>query len=760
MHPYILPHLMGGCVKHRVKRSLLVNAATPTYASRTPAGAGNSKIFTRSVWIMRSRFGVRQDVITAHPSNLSFIGFNASDQLVIRLANVDSISNRVFRDPAGFYHIVVRVDLTQANAADRLTVWVNGELITWASYSVPAQNTDDSWNSAVMHRIGIDGGGSGNPFGGYIAEFHNVDGQALTPSIFGQIDVRSGSWMPMKYTGVHGTNGFYLPMIGDAGDAPATANEGLKDRSGNGNNFTASGLAASDFVKSSPTNYRRGSDYRGNFCVMSAVNYAGWSSSPVTNGGLRVGNGPGPAYSRIFGTHWFSAGKFYWEVRITGSLGTGLGPRSGVSIGNNTDGSPSASQTLGSGAGSWVFDCGAAVKRNNGSSTAHGSALSTNDYLMVAVDLDSGKVWFGKNGAWFGGGDPAAGSGEAFSNLAGNTVAAVVEHDSDDVSEFNFGQKSYAYTIPNGFKPLVTSAMSRPAIIKPGAAFVQAVEAGVSIGAAIAAKRANWGTAYIDIIKRYDGSEGWRWRFGDDPGNYLDSSTAVNGKQAFPVLAGNYWGCSIRVGAAYGVATGEIAHVNGAATTVTDNLGTSRKVVILRRVDAGGQWPVHHPDAASGELLYMNSSAADAPASDITNVATNSFQIGGGMPTGTYRYIVLAEKTGLISLFKYAAAASADGPVLPAGVTPGLFVVKNRTGTADWALLNAAMDPKNPVMRTLYPDLAAAEGATQLPCDFTANGIKIRDTDVEFGASAEYIAIVIAANAFATGECAAQATAR
>lgn len=208
MHQDCIASIFGGCVKHQVKRSLILNAATPTYASRTPAGAGNTKTYTRSVWIMRTLFGVRQDVITAHPSNLSFIGFNSSDQLVIRLANVDSVSNRLFRDPNGFYHIVVRVDLTQANAADRLTVWVNGELITWASYSVPAQNTDDSWNGAVSHRIGIEGGGSGNPFGGYIAEFHNVDGQALTPSSFGRLDVKTALWMPIKYTGVYGANGF------------------------------------------------------------------------------------------------------------------------------------------------------------------------------------------------------------------------------------------------------------------------------------------------------------------------------------------------------------------------------------------------------------------------------------------------------------------------------------------------------------------------------------------------------------------------
>jgi hypothetical protein len=49
-------------------------------------------------------------------------------------------------------------------------------------------------------------------FDGYLTEVNFIDGQALTPSSFGEFDSVTGVWKPAKYTGTYGTNGFYLPM--------------------------------------------------------------------------------------------------------------------------------------------------------------------------------------------------------------------------------------------------------------------------------------------------------------------------------------------------------------------------------------------------------------------------------------------------------------------------------------------------------------------------------------------------------------------
>jgi hypothetical protein len=37
-----------------------------------------------------------------------------------------------------------------------------------------------------------------------------IDGQALTPTDFGEFDADSGVWKPIVYEGTYGTNGFFF----------------------------------------------------------------------------------------------------------------------------------------------------------------------------------------------------------------------------------------------------------------------------------------------------------------------------------------------------------------------------------------------------------------------------------------------------------------------------------------------------------------------------------------------------------------------
>ena len=44
------------------------------------------------------------------------------------------------------------------------------------------------------------------------------------------------------------------------------------------------------------------------------------------------------------------------------------------------------------------------------SSTSYGSGFSDGDICQMAIDIDNGKVWWGKNNTFFASGDPGAGS--------------------------------------------------------------------------------------------------------------------------------------------------------------------------------------------------------------------------------------------------------------------------------------------------------------------------------------------------------------
>lgn len=98
------------------------------------------------------------------------------------------------------------------------------------------------------------------------------------------------------------------------------------------------------------------------------------------------------------------------------------------------------------------------TKRNNGTSGgalfASFAAASTLQVVGMAVDLDAGRVWWSLNGAWAG--DPAAGTGAAYTGLSGTYHLA---GSCDDIAQpFNgltlrTAPGELAYPPPAGFSP-------------------------------------------------------------------------------------------------------------------------------------------------------------------------------------------------------------------------------------------------------------------------------------------------------------------
>ena len=91
-----------------------------------------------------------------------------------------------------------------------------------------------------------------------MAEVNSIDGTALDSSYFGFTDSQTGIWMPKRYEGTYGTNGFYL----DFSDNTSTTTLGIYN-SPNGNDFTLNNFAVGDSVKDTPTN---------NYCNLDPLN--------------------------------------------------------------------------------------------------------------------------------------------------------------------------------------------------------------------------------------------------------------------------------------------------------------------------------------------------------------------------------------------------------------------------------------------------------------------------------------------------------
>ena len=187
---------------------------------------GNRKTWTWSGWLKRGNLGTAQRFwgTINGSSQEENIRFETSNKIRWychnsggSAADNDLTTVAVFRDVSAWYHIQIVKDTTQSTAANRNKLYVNGVLQMWSGTSYASQNYDGWINTAGSdnpHRIGAHPyGGTSAEFDGYMADVYFIDGQALSPTSFGEtID---GQWKKIDYTGTYGTNGFKLNFQDD-----------------------------------------------------------------------------------------------------------------------------------------------------------------------------------------------------------------------------------------------------------------------------------------------------------------------------------------------------------------------------------------------------------------------------------------------------------------------------------------------------------------------------------------------------------------
>ena len=158
-----------------------------------------------------------------------------------------------------------------------------------------------------------------------------------------------------------------------------------------------------------------------------------------------------------------SSGKWYAEFKaVSGIVGGGPNSDGGVGI------IPSSVSCSGEGAPGWTGFVGNGtygyypVNPNAGCiSGATGSWIYTgganianNDIFMIALDLDNFRVWFGRNGTWLNGGNPAAGTNASYSVVSSTSYCMTVTCGGSRIYTANFGGSTWAYSCPIGFTGL------------------------------------------------------------------------------------------------------------------------------------------------------------------------------------------------------------------------------------------------------------------------------------------------------------------
>jgi hypothetical protein len=202
-------------VFYLIPKSLRFRSSASAYLSRTPATATSQTTWTWSAWVKR---GALADgtLFSAGVSSLPYatLAFS-SNQLVFDCLNSGptvvgrKYTNALYRDPAAWYHVVAVWDTTNGTASNRMLLYVNGEQVTSFQYSTdPAPSATTQVNSTVAHSLG-QFLSAGSPFDGEMAEVNFVDGRAVPIAELGAYSIYN-QWLPKKYAGTYGTNGFYL----------------------------------------------------------------------------------------------------------------------------------------------------------------------------------------------------------------------------------------------------------------------------------------------------------------------------------------------------------------------------------------------------------------------------------------------------------------------------------------------------------------------------------------------------------------------
>ena len=765
---------------YNLQRSLRFRASASGNLSRNQIATGNGHTYTIPFWVKRGSLGSQTIINTSagvgNSNSLAQLYFDSSDRLAFYQFHggttyTQLVTNRVFRDPSAWYSIIVVYDDTQATAANRVKIYVNGvQETSFATATYPSQNFNSFFNTSTNPAwIGTYIGNS-LYFDGYLAEFYFIDGQALTPSSFGSTNSTTGVWQPAPYTGTYGTNGFYLPFT-DNSALTTSSNVGLgKDFSGNGNYWTTNNISITsgvtyDSMTDVPT---LTSATAANFAVLNPLDRN--VNLLISNANLTCAYS-GVASALIRGTFGVTSGKWYFEVTPS-NIGNGncvFGVVNSLASVNNY---------IGADANGWGFapqPSGSSYKYSNGTATAYGTANGTGTYA-IAIDVDAGKIWFSDNtGAWIASGSPSTGANASFTTLTGTLFPSVCHYSGtsqNTASDANFGQRPFAYTPPSGFVALnaynlpdstikqgnkvmdatlytgnlVGQTITNAAPFQPDLVWIKsrsaatdhkltdsvrgATKALVSDSTAaettditgVVSFNSNGFTLGTSTTYNNTGNTyvAWQWQAGQGT-----TSTNTNGTITSTV--------SVNASAGFSIVT---YTGTGANATVGHGLGVAPSLIIVKNRSSALDWPVYTSYYGKDAVLVLNTTGAGIgaanywgtanPTSSVFGVGTSVNNNGSGNAMVAYCFAPIA---GYSAFGSYTGNGSADGPFVYCGFKPKYIMLKNTNAgaySAGWEIIDTARSPYNVTANSLMADSAGAEFTYITALDVLSNGFKIR----------------------------------
>ena len=470
-------------------QSLRFDSASSASLEKTFGTADDDDKLIFSFWAKRSTPSANHKMLVKYAStdNRFYIGFANNDKLYIyqKVGGTESFNlqtNRLFRDPSAWYHIVVAFDTTQGTDTNKIKLYVNGtEETSFSTSNYPIQNLDLYYQTATSVVAYIGEYDSSQYFDGYLAEVNLVDGLSFfsdtsgtpNPSFninsFGEL--KNGVWIPKAYSGSYGTNGFRLQFNKTGTGTGSTTTVGA-DTSGNLNHWDTNAVDTEDCdMPDSPEN---------NFATLNPLSF--FTDNQLINGNLELPYQT-TNHRANTGTMFMQTGKWYFEVYNTTSAASGL-----VAIGVGLQ-DISKLLSYASGDDNYVFY----ANNNNAKFYTDTSQITlgtggthvptAGSIIQVAYDADTGNIFIGVNNTYIaedGGsdGNPATGANPT-KTLSTNIDYIPFVGVYNNIAIANFGQDStfagattaggnkdgngkgdFKYSVPSGYLALCTANIS------------------------------------------------------------------------------------------------------------------------------------------------------------------------------------------------------------------------------------------------------------------------------------------------------------
>lgn len=800
----------GGFYPYTVDYSARFNGADNAYLAKTFSSTPTSRTTcTISVWVKLTgkRNGSNINTLWGTAGNWEAAAFIEPGNIngwradQIRVTGMTSPqptlrTTSVYRDYSGWFNFITVWDSTNATAADRQRLYINGVRLTDFDQQVTAslnQQLIEWLSTTAATNIGITGGSTVQSFDGYMAEVVVLDGTAASPTDLGEL--KNGVWVPKDPSGLSfGNNGFWLDFSNSA--ALGT------DVSGNSNNFTTSGLTSSDQMPDTPTS---------NFATLNPLLQfptGGGYTGAMYNGNLEKYGAADNSYTGAYSTIAMppNTGKWYSEHYLVTENRNGFG----ISYAPTDAGSmnPNDSNTYGyylfcySGWGYSVLYAGLTTVETV-------TNLSAGEIVGILYDSDNLEVTFFVNGT------------QAGSTMSVPSATYLFFADGYGVSPriynvSNFGQDStfggritaggntdanglgdFKYTVPTDALALCTANLPEPTIgpnstTKTDEVFAPILYTGNGTSQSISTldfqpdftwiknRDAADNHMLFDAVRgatKYSNSNTTNAEATDaqslssfnSNGFSVGNNVAVN-TNTEDYVAWNWKANGSGVSNTDG-ATASTVSVNtdagfsivtytgtGSVTTVGHGLGVTPNFIIVKARDkgAGYNWcsyssmlgPTYNTgglDVTSAADAHPNYWANTAPTSSVFTISTYGVVNDSGGQMLAYCF---AEVEGFSSFGSYTGNGSADGPFIYTGFRPAYVMIKWTSGANDWVIDDSARIGHNPNNYDIYANSSVAE-ADNDRLDLLSNGFKIRSSPS--GANSNggtYIYIAFAENPF------------